>query len=71
MKLTYWIAHASESAYSIRKSTKKACLEQMKEWGAEGYQKPVRVSVIYRSALDLLDQSTGEGRLFWETETLQ
>jgi len=65
--LTYWLAKRIDdgSIYSIREKTRRACKETLvREWGTEWpehYEKPVKVTVQYKDAFDLVRQALNEG----------
>jgi len=71
-KLTYWIARCNDDsdAYSIRTRTKKACEAEyqfrMKDRRGNAYDRPIKVTVEYSNAFDLMEQCMNESRGCWE-----
>ena len=70
--LTYWVANSLDDSqcYNVRKRTRREVIAAVKELGysndSDAYNKPHKVSVKYRDALDLLRNCLGEGRGYWE-----
>ena len=71
MKLTYWYSQCphDSDAYSARFRTRREALAHIAAYG-EGWDKPIKVTVVYANAMDLVQQCTGEGRLYWEAQAL-
>jgi hypothetical protein len=70
-KLTYWHAENIENegpAYDIRTSTKREAISEMAD-AADHYTKPVKVTVEYHGALDLMRMCLDEGGAHWEPRT--
>ncbi len=81
MKLTYWYSRCptDSDAYSARCRTRREAVEYIKQTGgrilpkgyvagSNGWHAPIKVTVEYDNALDLVQQCTGEGRLGWEAK---
>ncbi len=66
MKLTYWYCeHLTDSnCYSVRTKTRREALAITAKYYAPGdVAAPVKVTIEYDNALDLLTQCVGEGGL--------
>lgn len=65
MKLTFWIARCLDdvSVYDIKSKTKKECMEQLKHYPIESYDKPIKVTLEYKDGFDLMQGITGESGL--------
>jgi hypothetical protein len=58
--LTYWVAFFDGGkTYNIRCRTKREVLHEV--GGRDGYGPPVKMTVNYRDALDLVQRALGEG----------
>jgi len=69
MKLTYWYSQCSHDSdvYSIRAESKRDALESVKQaYRSEGYLPPVKVTVEYTHAFDLMRLCSEEGHHYWE-----
>tara|TARA_R110000787_G_scaffold257651_1_gene362834 strand:- start:228 stop:452 length:225 start_codon:yes stop_codon:yes gene_type:complete len=66
MKLTYWCCQCigDAGAYNIRAKSKKEALRLRASEGEEYYGKPVKQTVKYSNALDLLALCLGECKAF-------
>ena len=66
MKLTYWACrHLTDSqVYNIRERTRAAAKAKREEYGPENYAPPVKVTVEYRDAFDLLTQALDESGIY-------
>ena len=62
-KLTYWVCpnRGDSSCYNIRTKTKKAAVVQRKMWGNENYAPPIKHTITYTGAFDLVTICLGEG----------
>lgn len=63
MKLVYWKARVlrDRDNYSIRARTRKEAERLRDTGGSEYYDKPVKVTITYTDAFDLVQQLLGEG----------
>lgn len=63
-KVTYWVAPCKKdsSAYSIRAKTRKEVLRVLEEYSPEDYETPVKETVIYDDAFDLLQMCLSEAK---------
>ena len=63
-KLTYWVAPCKRdsSAYSIRAKTRKEVLKVLEEYNPQDYETPVKETVFYNDAFDLLQICLSEAR---------
>ena len=63
-KLTYWVAPCKRDSrtYSIRAKTRKEVLKVLEGYGPEDYETPVKETVIYDDAFDLLQMCLSEGQ---------
>ena len=64
--LVYWIAVCKDDrpAYSIRARTRKECMALRERTGSDHekrYTRPVKVTVVYKDAFDLVQNLLGEG----------
>jgi len=66
MKLTYWVAKCltDSACYSIRSKTKRECLAA-REGREEDFGVPVKNTIEYADAFDLMDTCLSEAR-GWE-----
>ena len=84
MKLTYWYSQCPDDseAYSGTARTRRGALEHIAQMGgrilpkgsvtgSNGWHAPIKVTVEYDNALDLLQQCTNEGRMYWEAQALR
>ena len=64
--LIYWCCECLDDsqAYNIRTKTKREALQLRDIRGSERYGLPVKQTVKYANALDLLDFCLGEGRAY-------
>jgi len=64
-KLTYWIAKQNDDhrCYDIRAKTKREVLAKMKEQNYKAWEKPIKVTIEYKNAFDLMSQCMSEGSL--------
>ena len=73
--LTYWYVQCpgDSDRYSIRERTKKEATRRLNEDCAhwETDDKPVKVTVEYHTAFDLMKEYTGEGGCYPEWQALQ
>jgi hypothetical protein len=63
-KLTYWVASCKRdsSVYSIRAKTRKEVLKVLEEYNPQDYEAPVKETVIYDDAFDLLKLCLSEAQ---------
>lgn len=69
MKLTYWKATAltDSDCYSIRCKTKKEVLNTIKEYYNENdYSKPIKCTIEYADAFELMLNCSCEDHHWWE-----
>jgi hypothetical protein len=66
MKLTYWMSRCTNDSevYNIRAKTKKEVITQL--LGRKGYEPPIKVTVEYKDAFDLMEQCSNEDHHHWE-----
>ena len=61
MQLTYWVSVSSdEPCYNIRRRTYKDCLASatlFRKSGCGEYAKPIKITVEYTDAFDLINQA--------------
>jgi|TARA_R110000744_G_scaffold293053_2_gene403463 hypothetical protein len=72
MKLTYWYSRCpnDSNCYSIREKTKREALAKV-QWAANGGERwahPIKVTIEYDSAFDLMVQCMTEDSGYWESE---
>ena len=73
MKLTYWYSQCPHDSdvFSIREKTKKAAQAMINaHYGGQGYPEPIKVTVEYRDAFDLMEQCSQEDHHYWEAQAL-
>jgi hypothetical protein len=72
MKLVYWCCASlrDSPAYSIRTRTRREATAERAKLGehAKDYGTPVKITVEYRDAFDLVTQALGEGGIYEPTE---
>ena len=62
MKVTYWVCKCWDSeAYTIRTRTKKEAME-IRQAAGNQHALPIKVTLEYRDAFDLLNECLGEDR---------
>ena len=66
MKLTYWCCQCigDDETYNIRAKSKKEAFRLRELRGEEYYGKPIKQTVQYADALDLLDLCLGECKAY-------
>ena len=69
-KLTYWVCPCTRdsSCYNIRTKTRKEAVAQLAMYKDGGYGPPMKHTIHYTGALDLVQQCMGEGRGFEPNE---
>lgn len=72
MKLTYWYCQhlADSDVYSIRTKTRREAVALRAEIPAD-YSEPVKVSVEYDNAFDLMQLCSEEDNHWWEAIALR
>lgn len=66
-KLTYWIAfHPDDDRYNERGHTRRDVVEKLRD--DKRYSKPVKITITYRDALNLINECLGEGGGLWEEQ---
>lgn len=69
MKLTYWYSQCPDDSdvYSVRARTKREAIEATKDrYRPEDWATPVKVTIEYRDAHDLMEACSNEGHHYWE-----
>jgi hypothetical protein len=79
MRLTYWYArrNGDSDVYSIRTQTRKKAYAELRAWGCDDddawigeFEKPIKVTVEYASAFELMAECSHEGHHWWEAQAL-
>tara|TARA_R110000824_G_scaffold69297_6_gene178646 strand:+ start:59 stop:268 length:210 start_codon:yes stop_codon:yes gene_type:complete len=68
MRLTYWHSRCPDdsSVYSIRTKTKREALAQIEARGGSSWEAPVKVTLDYLDAFDLMAECSHEDHHYWE-----
>ena len=72
MKLTYWYSQniGDSNAYSIRAKTKREVNEILQDCDPEDYGPPLKVSIEYDNAFDLMNSCSTEDHHHWEYQAV-